>query len=279
MAEVSAAAVRALRDRTDLPMMDCKKALIEAGGDEEKALDVLRRQGQKAIDKRKDNPTSEGRFHIEVAPDGMSAALVEILCESAPVAKSEDFILLASKCAQQALYGPGAIDGDELLKQPVPGMTEKTLSALLLDTVNKIRENIKLGRVMKVAGPVGGYVHHDGKTAVLFRATGANATNEILRDVAMHIAALRPKVTLPGELDPALVSAERARLTEETLKTGKPANIAEKIVDGRMRIFYVEQGVLVEQPFAKDDSKTVAKALSEVGMTAVGYSRLVLGVM
>jgi len=276
MVEISAAAVRALRDRTDLPMMDCKKALVEANGDEELAIEILRQQGKKASDKRKDNPTSEGRFFVAVAEDGSQAALVEVLCESAPVAKSEAFLALGEKCAQQLLNGPGAATAEELLSQPAPG-TSGTLNDVYEDVCNKIREKIVVNRLVKVGGPVGAYVHHDGKTAVLFQAEGANGTSEVLKDVAMHIAALKPTVTHPEELDQAAVAAERARLSEEAKASGKPANIIDKIVDGRMKTYYVEQGVLVEQPFAKDDSKTVGKALADAGLKAVGFTRLVLG--
>jgi elongation factor Ts len=277
MAEITAEAVRALRAKTDLPLMDCKRALTEAAGDENLAIDILRKAGLKVAGKRADNATNEGRFFIASKDDGSAAAMVELLCESAPVAKSDDFLNLGNQCAQQALEGPGAASGEELLTQANPGQTSQTLNDLLLDVINRIREKIVVGRVWKVAGPVGGYVHHDGKTAVLFQATGAGTKLDVLKDVAMHVAAMRPTVTLGTELDPAIVDAERARLSEETKASGKPANIIEKIVEGRMKTFYVEKGVLVEQPFAKDDTKSVGKALSEGGYTAVGFQRVILG--
>ena len=277
MAEITAEAVRALRAKTDLPLMDCKRALTEAAGDENLAIDILRKAGLKVAGKRADNATNEGRFFIASKDDGSAAAMVELLCESAPVAKSDDFLNLGNQCAQQALEGPGAASGEELLTQANPGQTSQTLNDLLLDVINRIREKIVVGRVWKVVGPVGGYVHHDGKTAVLFQATGTGTKLDVLKDVAMHVAAMRPTVTLGTELDPAIVDAERARLSEETKASGKPANIIEKIVEGRMKTFYVEKGVLVEQPFAKDDTKSVGKALSEGGYTAVGFQRVILG--
>lgn len=277
MAEITAEAVRALRAKTDLPLMDCKRALTEANGDENAAIDILKKAGLKAATKRADNVTNEGKFFLAAQPDGSSAALVELLCESAPVAKSDDFINLGTQCALQMLNGPGAASGDELLKQANPANPAQTLAELQLDVINRIREKIVVGRTWKVAGPVGGYVHHDGKTAVLFQASGAGTKLEVLKDVAMHVAAMRPTVTLSTELDPALIQAERTRLLEEGKATGKPANIVEKMVEGRIKTFYQEKGVLVEQLFAKDDTKSVGKALSEAGYTATGFQRVLLG--
>jgi elongation factor Ts len=163
------------------------------------------------------------------------------------------------------------------LKQPAPDRPGATLNDLYEELVNKIREKIVLARVIRVKGPVAGYVHHDGKNGVLFRATGEKSTAPVLRDVAMHIVALRPTVTVADELEPAKVKAERERLAAEARATGKPENVIEKMVDGRMKAFYVEQGVLVLQPFAKDDSKTVSQALAEHGLKAAGFTRWVLG--
>jgi elongation factor Ts len=200
MAEITAEAVRALRAKTDLPLMDCKRALTEANGDETLAIDILRKAGLKVAGKRADNATNEGRFFLAAKADGSEAALVELLCESAPVAKSDDFLNFGTQCAQQVLTGPGAANGDDLLKQANPAAPAQTLNDLLLDVINRIREKIVVGRVWKVAGPVGGYVHHDGKTAALFRASGNGTKLDVLKDVAMHVAALRPSVTL-SEMD------------------------------------------------------------------------------
>ena len=277
MAEITAAAVKALRDLTDLPMMECKKALTEADGDQEKAIEILRSSFKKIALKRADNPTSEGRLAIAIKEDGSEGAMVELQCESAPVASNDQFQSLVDQCARQLLNGPGADTPEELLAQPAPDSPDATLNDLYEGLVNKIREKIVLARVIRVNGPVAGYVHHDGKNGVLFQATGENATAPILRDVAMHIVALRPTVTLPEQLDEVKVKAERDRLSEEARATGKPENVIEKIVDGRMKAFYVEQGVLVLQPFAKDDSKTVSQALAEQGLKAASFTRWVLG--
>ena len=152
-----------------------------------------------------------------------------------------------------------------------------TFSQLTEEVVGKMREKMVVARVLRVEGPAGAYGHHDGKTGVLFQATGENKTAPVLRDVAMHIAALRPSAAVPEELNQTEVAAERARLTAEAAASGKPANIVEKIVDGRMKTWFAEQGVLSHQLFAKDDSKTVSQALAEGGLKPVKFTRWLLG--
>jgi elongation factor Ts len=278
MAEITAEAVRTLRERTDLPMMECKKALVEAGGDQEKAVQILKERVKGLRLKVADRTTSEGRIPTLTAADGLSAVMVELQCESAPVAKSEDFLFLCDQLTKQLLNGPGASTPEELLAQKCPDKPSLTLHELHEEILNKIRENIVVARIIKVKGsPVAGYTHHDGKLGVLMQASGQNATAPVLRDVAMHIAALNPAVCLPDQLDPAIVAAETEKQSAEARKSGKPENIIAKIVEGKLRTFYNDQGVLVAQPFAKDDSKTVAQALSAAGLTATGFIRWRLG--
>ena len=277
MAEVTAAAVKALRERTDLPMMECKKALVEAEGDADKAVEILKQMYKKVADKRADNETEEGRIFFAINSDGSEAAMVEIQCESAPVATGEALEVLGTKMVNHLLNGPGADSPDDLMGQ-TPDGSSQDLKSDYEDFVNKLREKTIVNRVARVKGPVGGYVHHDYKTAVLFQATGESKNDEILRDVAMHIAALQPSVCTADDLDTADVQAERDRLTEEAKASGKPENIVGKIVDGRMNNFYVEKGVLLYQAFAKDDKKTVQKALEECGLEAAGFVRWQVGV-
>jgi len=277
MADITAPQVKALRQLTDLPMMECKHALVEADGDQEKAIEILKEQNQKVMLKRADNATSEGRIAIAVADDGSAAAMIELQCESAPVANNDEFQALAENCASQLLGGPGADSTDALLDQPSPDNTSQTLREAYEDVINKIREKIVLAKVLRVDGPANGYVHHDGKTGVLFQASGEAGSSDVLRDIAMHIAAMKSAVVNPDDLDAADVEAERERLSEEARATGKPENIIEKIVEGRMKVFYQEQGVLTEQQFVKEESKTVSQVLAESGLTAAGFTRWVLG--
>jgi elongation factor Ts len=274
MAEISAAAVKTLRDETDMPMMMCKQALQEAGGDPVRAKEILREKAGKRLEKRTENVTAEGRIFVQVAPDGSKGGLVEIQCESAPVATGEHLAQFGAACVGQLLNGPGATTADELLSQSVGG---QKLSDTLAALASKIQEKMVVSRVARVAGPVGSYVHHDYKTAALFQADGAPKNPDILRDVAMHVAAMKPVVTQITEVDPAKVQAERKRLTDEALASGKPANIVEKIVDGRMKTFYRDEAVLVEQAFAKDEAKSVGQVLKENGSGAKSFVLWQLG--
>ncbi len=277
MAEITASQVKELRQLTDLPMMECKRALVEADGDQEQAIAILKEQNHKVMLKRADNATSEGRIAIAVADDGSTAAMIELQCESAPVANNDEFQALAENCARQLLTGPGADDPDALLDQPSPDDDSRTLRESYEEVVNKIREKIVLAKVTRVDGPVAGYVHHDGKTGVLFVASGEDSSAEVIRDVAMHIAAMNSAVVNPEDLDAAEVDEARERLAEEARATGKPENIIEKIVEGRIKVFYQEQGVLSAQQFVKEESKTVSQVLAESGLTASGFTRWVLG--
>lgn len=277
MADISAAAVKSLRERTNLPLMQCKQALTEANGDEEAAIEILKKQVSGLKAKRADNETREGRVFVEVADDGSVGYLLEIQCESAPVAGGEDFVNFGNLLMKQLKEGPGAESADELLAQDAPDGSGKKLSDLFDDMVNKIREKIIVTKVAKLEGPVGGYVHHDGKTGVLFQASGDISDLDILRDVGMHIAALAPTTCNPEDLEDSVIQAEVDRLTEEAKSTGKPENIIAKIVEGRMNNFYNEQGVLSVQPFAKDDSKTVSQVLAEKGYTPKTFIRAKIG--
>ena len=277
MAAITAQAVKELRELTDLPMMDCKKALMDADGDQTRAIELLKERSKKFSIKRQENATSEGLIRVATSEDGSLGGMIELQCESAPVAKADQFVFLADQLVKQLLAGPGASTPEELLAQPAPDRPGMKLSELLEEVVGKIREKMVLARVLRAEGPVGVYAHHDGKTGVLFRASGEKKSVPVLKDVAMHIAALKPLVTQPEELQADQVAAERARLTADAAASGKPANIIEKIVEGRMKTYYAENGVLTFQLFAKDDSKTVSQALAEVGLKATGYTRWILG--
>lgn len=277
MAEITAAAVKALREMTDLPMMACKKALQAADGDQEKAIEILREEAGKIQLKRSDNDTSEGRITILSSDDGSQTVMLEVVCESAPVASGEDLVGFSNACATQLLANPEVNTVEDLLALPSEKSPGKTLNDDFMDMLNKIREKIVVSQIARATNPSGGYVHHDGKTGVLFQASGEAADEELLRGVAMHIAALKPAVVNESELDAAIVQEERDRLVAEAKATGKPDNIIEKIVDGRMKTFFTEQGVLVYQPYAVDDSKTVSQALAEKGLEAVSFSRWAIG--
>jgi elongation factor Ts len=275
MTEVTAAMVKSLRDKTSLPMMKCKEALQATGGDEQAAIEWLRKDNIKVQQGRVGRETSFGRMGLYTDWDKGVAALVELMCESAPVAANEEFIGLANDLAKQLATGPGANSGDELLKQPSPSKKGQTLGDQLNDLTNRIREVFKVGRIARVDGKAAGYVHHAGKThGVLVEAT--SGTPEAAKDVAMHVAASNPQVLAKEDLDPSAIEKEREILSEAARNEGKPENIIAKMVEGRLRNFFAER-VLLEQPFIKDDKKTVGKYAQENGLKIVRYIHWELG--
>jgi elongation factor Ts len=276
MAEISAGDVMKLREMTKLPMMKCKAALTEAAGDFEKAIEVLKSQLGKLILDRSANATKEGRIFVAEKPDASEAAMVEIQCESAPVGSSEVLAKFGQALANQLLNGPGASSPDELLTQKAPD--GRTFKENFEEILLQIREKIVVSRITRVKGPVGNYIHHDGKTAVLFQAEGTPKSTGVLRDIGMHIAALKPQVARVEDVDPAAVAAEREKLAAEAKATGKPDNIIGKIVDGKLKVFYRDEaGVLAEQMFAKDDSKSVSQVLAEAGLKVKAFTLWVIG--
>jgi elongation factor Ts len=274
MAEITAAMVMKLRDETGLPMMDCKKALQEAGGDFELAKQKLRETGKKFMGGRQDRSTEDGRIAIYTSLKPGVGAMVELRVESAPVAKNDEVIQLANDLAKQLATGPGAKTPDELWKQPALSRKGVTLGEWKDELENKIREVFRLARIVRVDAPCGGYVHHDAKTGVLLVVEGNN--DDLARQIAMQVVAMRPKSTLIADLDPEMVAKERAFLTDQARKEGKPDNIIEKMIEGRMRSFYAEH-VLSEQPFVKDDKQTVGKVAAAGGLKLVKFIRWQVG--
>jgi elongation factor Ts len=274
MADITAAMVMKLRDDTGLPMMDCKKALQESGGDFELAKQKVRESGKKIMSIRQDRTTEEGRLAAHASLNPPVGAMIELRVESAPVAKHEDVVALANDLAKQLATGPGAKTPEELWAQPAPSRKGTTLHQWKDEIEGKMREVLRLARITRIDAPTGGYVHHDGKSGVLLEVEGGN--DELAKGVAMHVAAMKPKATSTGELDKTLVDQERAILTEQARKEGKPDNIIEKMIEGRMRNFYAEH-VLSEQPFIRDDKQSVGKAAAAGGMKLKKFVRWQLG--
>lgn len=273
MPEVTATMVKALRERTGLPLMEVKKALQETGGDEEKALEFIRKQGIKTKETRIGRETSAGRVAVYVDFAKGVGAMVELQCESAPVAGGKEFIQFANDLAKHLATGPGAGGGEELLKQTMPGKSQ-TFGEALDDMYNRIREVFKLGRVARIDGACGGYAHHDGSAGALVQVQGGNA--ETAKDIAMHVVAFKPAAVSKDDLDPAAVEKERDILTAAARQEGKPENIIGKMIEGRLKNFFAER-VLLEQPFVKDDKRTVGKVAEEAKMKVVRFVRWELG--
>src|SRR5262249_2321771 len=181
--------VKALRDRTNAPMMDCKAALAEANGDIDKAIDILRKKNAAIQAKKGERETAEGRVAIALDPAGKAGAIIEVRCESAPVAKSEPFVQLANDLARQVVE-KGAKTVEELMAQPYVGDAKKTVNDRRGETTGRGRGNMKVVRLGRLGGGVlGGYTHHGGSVGVLVQVEGAQADPQLLRDGAMHVTA------------------------------------------------------------------------------------------
>jgi elongation factor Ts len=272
MPAITAALVKQLRDQTGAGMMDCKTALTEAGGDLEGATDWLRKKGLAAAAKKAGRVTSEGLIGLRL--EARRGAVVEINSETDFVARNETFQTLVRTIAELALAAGG--DLDELLRQPVPG-TGRSVADEIAQAVAVIGENINLRRSALVAvdqGMVGSYVHGAlapglGKIGVLvgLRSAGdAGQLADLGKQLAMHIAAARPQAVSADRLDPSLVARERAIYAEQARTSGKPDNIVDKIVDGRMRKYH-EEVVLLEQPFVIDADLKVKDAIDRLAET------------
>ena len=273
---ITAAMVNELRKRTDRPMMECKSALVEAGGEMEKAVDILRIRNKGVGDKRAMNETAEGRVGVSIYPDSAVAAVVELRCESAPVAKSDHFVALATDIAQHvARNNPATVD--ELLGQEIAA--GKTVADRINEVIGLLRENMKVKRFVRLSGGLfGQYIHHDGSIGVLLQASGASEGAGILRDVCMHIAAIQPTPVAARreEVSEALVNKEKEIAKAKAEATGKPPQIAEMIAQGQMKTWYAEN-VLVEQPFVKDQAQTVGQVLKGAGLEVTKFVRFKVG--
>ena len=268
MAEITAAAVMALRDKTGLPMMECKKALLECGGNTEQAVEWLRKQGVKTQAMRADRETSTGRLAVYADPAKNVGTIIELKCESAPVANSQDFKSLAEDIATTLALGPGAKTPAELLAQKSHAHPDKTLAEIKDDLFNRMREVFDLARICRIDAPCGGYAHHDGSKAAIVEVAGKTTGPDVAtvaKDISMHVVALAPQAITKEDLDPAAVAKEREILTEAARGEGKPENIIAKMIEGRLRNFF-SQCVLLEQPFVKDDKQTVGQLAKSAGL-------------
>lgn len=267
---ISAALVKSLRDQTGLSMMDCKKALVESGGDMDKAQDWLRANGLKAQSKMGAREASEGRIGCFVDPAG-KGAIIEVRCETAPVANTDDFIGLTKSLAQAAATS-GAATPDALRDQSIAG---RKVNDVIADVFNRLRENIQVARVNVMSGVLGSYVHHNGQVGVLAEFS-ENCPDHVRADVCMHIAALNPTHLSRDAVDAAKVEKEREAFREEA--KGKPAAVVEKIVSGKIDRWFSDF-VLLEQAFAKDDKQTVGGYLKNVApnLTVKRFARFEVG--
>ena len=261
---ISAQAVKELRDMTGAGMMDCKKALTEANGDMEKAVEVLRERGLAAAAKKSGRIAAEGVVATYVSEDKKSAAMVEFNCETDFVSANEAFTGLASDIA--ALVAKSEVSGIEDVKALTLG--EATVQDAVTALIAKLGENMSLRRYVKIDakdGVIASYIHMGGKIGVLVETASENATDEVAnvaRDVAMHVAALNPKYLDKTSVDEETIEKEKEIYRVQALNEGKPANIVEKMVLGRVQKF-LKEVCLVEQQFVKNPDLTITGYLKE----------------
>lgn len=270
MAEITASMVKDLREKTDAPMMDCKKALTEAGGDMQKAEEILRvRFGNKAA-KSAGRVAAEGVVTIAIAADGKSAAMVEMNCETDFVAKNDDFLALANALAEMVLADAPA-DVAALSAMPYRGTT---VEAFRTELVGKIGENMSVRRFVRLdaAGKFSSYIH-GSKIGVLVDVSGDEA---IGKDIAMHIAASKPKSLDASGVPAELIETERRVAVEKAKEAGKPEAMLDKIAEGTVQKF-LKEVTLLSQPFVKDDKQTVEQVLKSKGAQCHGFTMYVVG--
>ena len=261
MAEITAAMVKALRDDTGQGMMECKKALQETDGDVQAAKDLLRKKGLVKAETKADRATSEGLIAVK-ALDG-AAVMVEARCETDFCARNEEFQAMVGKLADLAADAPaGEVAATDAMEQAVQ------------DAFAKIGENMSYGRGIKIeAARIGTYLHHNKKVGVLIGVDG-EVTDETLTDLCMHIAFTNPMGIGPDDIPADVLEKERNFARQQAIDSGKPAEIAEKIVEGKMRKF-LAGNALLEQPFVRDDKKKVKDLLG--GATIAAFARFAVG--
>jgi len=272
---ITAAMVNELRKRTGRPMMECKSVLVEAEGDMSKAVDILRIRNKGVGDKRAMNETAEGRMGIHVDLASSMGAIVELRCESAPVAKIDQFVALANEIAKHIVAkNPASVEvlmGQEFAPS-------QTIADRINEVIGLLRENMKVQRFQRLTGGVfGEYIHHDGTLGVLVQCKGiANAA--VLKDLCMHIAAVQPSPAAISreQVDPAIVAKEKEIAQAKAEATGKPSQIAEKIAEGQMKTWFAEN-VLLEQPFVKDQEKSVGQIVKDAGLEVTKFVRYRVG--
>jgi elongation factor Ts len=267
MAEITAQMVKALRDRTGAGMMECKKALEAAGGDIEKGIEELRKRGIASAAKKTGRSAKQGAIVIKLSDDKTSGVIVEFNCESDFVARTDDFQGLVGDLADQALASAAVAAPADLLRETYAKDASMTIEALITAKVAKIGENMKLARLEKVSGGVlGAYIHPGAQLGVLIQATGVNASSneiqELVRDVAMQIAAADPQFISRSQVTAADVEKEKEIQRERAIREGKPPAIVEKMLEGRMSKYY-EEVCLLEQPFIKENSLTVGQMIEQ----------------
>jgi elongation factor Ts len=273
--EITAALVKDLRERTGSGLMECKRALVETGGDVEAAIDLMRKQGLVKAGKKSGRIAADGRIVMHVAADGSLGAMIEVNSETDFVAKGDDFNAFAEQALQRAVAAQ-AQDVEQLLALPLEAGKENTVDTARKELIAKIGENINLRRLVQfkpVSGIVGGYMHGI-RIGVLVELQGGDAA--LAKDLAMHIAASHPVAVSEQDVPADVIAKEREIFSAQAAESGKPPEIIEKMVQGRIKKFLAEV-TLLGQPFVKDPETTVAKLLEKAKARVVRFQRFEVG--
>lgn len=257
--EITASLVKNLREKTGVGMMDCKKALSQANGDFEAAIKYLREKGLAKAATKADRQTKEGRFFTAVQPNGKKGVIIEINCETDFVAKNEAFLNFGSSLTNTILNQQNIRSMEDLTGLSV---NQKPLNEAISELVLKIGENISVKRmdVYESTGKIAHYTHSNGKIAVLVEFQN-DITDEIAKDVAMHIAAMNPIYVHPEQIPATEIASEKEIIKQQTLNEGKPAAVVDKIVEGRI-VKYFKEVCVLDQEFVKDPKKTIKQLIA-----------------
>ena len=272
---ITAAQVKELREKTGAGMMDCKKVLTETNGDEEKAIELLRERGIMKAAKKSDRIAAEGLVETYISEDGKIGAIVEVNSETDFVAKNADFQSFVKNVAKQiAVNNPANVE--ELLAQKSISDDKLTVQEVLTNLIATIGENMSVRRFARfeTEGKVSSYIHGEGKIGVLVDME--NADDALAKDVCMHIAAAKPEFLTEADVPEERVNKEKEILKAQVINEGRPENVAEKIVAGRLGKFYGEI-CLVDQEFVKDPSQKVGNLISSKGAKINRFARFEKG--
>lgn len=279
MAEITAALVKELREKTGVGMMDCKKALSETNGDIDAAVDLLRKKGMAKAASKGSRVATEGLVGAYTSADGRTAALVEVNCETDFVGRTENFIALVNDIAKFVAEKSPTDEGTGADLLPLQGWQgDTTIDEIVKEAIQKIGEKIDIRRFSRFQAPaesvIGSYIHLGGKIGVLVELAGGDAS--IAKDLAMHVAASQPQHATRDQVPADVVAKEKEILMGQADLASKPENVREKMVEGRISKFF-EQICLVEQPFVKDPGQTVKEVLAKSNATVTRFVRFGLG--
>ena len=273
MSNITAQMVKELRDRTGAGMMECKKALLDSSGDMDKAVDEMRKAGQAKADKKSSRIAAEGVITLSISDDNSIANMVEINCETDFVAKDENFLKFVKTISEVSLENyKGSVDDFNNSKHP----SGKTIEEIRLELVSKVGENVKIRRVQNIKndGNYMGHYMHGTKIGVAVVLQKEN--EELAKDVCMHIAAMKPRALNANDIPQDVLDKEREIFVAQAKESGKPDDIIQKMVDGKVKK-YISEVTLIDQTFVKDNEITISRLIEKHDNSVLSFYRLEVG--